>query len=188
MGSSSTSATLLSSEESLPKIRSPSPSLTLPPDVPEWKHSLSLRRGLDRPLPLPLVAPSSILPPLQIPPPLPLISQSGPHRSPRRSSRRTKVKSQTCCPSDLIQSVQMGLWQHLHDLDKRCGKDLVDQAFERIAFERGVPHVPEACRDCMINGFGDWLYCHRAHEHVEHVHHRCPIQQSCNCSEALGCS
>ena len=98
------------------------------------------------------------------------------------------MKGQTCRPSDLVQSVRMGLWQHLHDLDKRHGKDLVDQALERIAFERGVPHVPEACQDCTINGFGDWSYCRRACEHVEHVHHRCPIQQSCDCSEASGCS
>ena len=87
MTSYSSSSTLLSSEESIPKIRSPSPSLTLPSDVPEWKHSLSLRSSLDRPHPLPPVASSSVLPPLQIPPPQLPISQSGPHRSPRRSSR-----------------------------------------------------------------------------------------------------
>ena len=46
-----------------------------------------------------------------------------------------KVKGQTCHPSDLVQSVWMGLWKHLHDLDKRHGKDLVDQAFKRIVFE-----------------------------------------------------
>ena len=68
MTSYSSSSTLLSSEESIPKIRSPSPSLTLPPDVPGWKRSLSLHSGLDRPHPLPSIASSSDLPPLQIPP------------------------------------------------------------------------------------------------------------------------
>ena len=78
----------------------------------------------------------------------------------------------------------MAIWLDLQDLEKKFGRDLVDQAFEQVAYKRGVPHVPKACRDCMINGFGDWVYCRRAREHVEHVHHRCPIQQSCDCSEA----
>ena len=82
----------------------------------------------------------------------------------------------------------MGLHMHLHNLEKRHRKDLVNQAFEGIVFERGVPHVPEACRECRINGFGDWVYCHRACEHVEHVHHRCTTQQACDCSEASDCA
>ena len=78
----------------------------------------------------------------------------------------------------------MAICLELQDLEKKFEKDLVDQAFKQVAYNRGVPHVPEACRDCMINGFGDWVYCRRAREHVEHVHHRCPIQQACDCSEA----
>ena len=82
----------------------------------------------------------------------------------------------------------MGLHLHLYNREKRHRKDLVVEAFKGIAFEQGVPHVPEACCECRINGFGDWVYCRRACEHVEHVYHRCLIQQSCDCSEALDCA
>ena len=78
----------------------------------------------------------------------------------------------------------MAMEWELQDLAKRYGKDLVDQAFEQVALRRGIPHVPEACQDCMIDGFGDWAYCRRAREHVDHVHHRCPIQQRCDCGDS----
>ena len=78
----------------------------------------------------------------------------------------------------------MAMEWELQDLAKRYGQDIVDRAFEEVALKRGIPHVPEACLECRIDGFGDWVYCRRAREHVDHVHHRCPIQQSCECSDS----
>ena len=76
----------------------------------------------------------------------------------------------------------MKLLSVLQDLEKSSESSLVDQELERIAFERGVPHMVEACRECRIGAVGEWVYCKRAREHVDHVHHRCPIQQACDCS------
>ena len=75
----------------------------------------------------------------------------------------------------------MGLLAFLKEAEKKYGLELTDAVFEEVALQRGVPHCPESCRDCMLEPWGDWVYCIRAREHVDHPRHLCPIQQICQC-------
>ena len=52
----------------------------------------------------------------------------------------------------------MKLLKVLKELEDLYGEERVDRELERICLEKGVPHIEEWCRYCMINNNG-WVYC-----------------------------
>ena len=69
----------------------------------------------------------------------------------------------------------------MRELEDLVGKSRAGDEMVVMLVNRGALHLPERCRYCKINGFGDWEYCEDSEHHPSHPRHMCPLQQDCTC-------
>ena len=77
----------------------------------------------------------------------------------------------------------MNLLAALQASEALYGRGMVQQELEKIAYEWDAPHDHERCAYCLLDGFGDWVYCESSRYHVDHSRHMCSPSQECFCKE-----